>query len=258
MRDIKIDGCRTHSWAADAVETFNPDEVLTDEDKKILRTLKLHRKLENIKKELREVYFFKPEQIENVINKNIGDDAYLLEQIVRDVKKQYAKIPLAVPINEYLYDTLMEIEPLDIEKRKQDITSNVHDTLDGQNTKTISLSDFVPTKTFSQEDAWKKMKEYVKNEVQDFFVIHIDKDPAIEKADAEKITSKLIRHYLSQTRMTGMNLYIFVQKDWTKAIAPWIQSWPRGIANDSYFGDLAKKYNATMVTLPLSHFLPVS
>jgi hypothetical protein len=55
--------------------------------------------------------------------------------------------------------------------------------------------------------------------------------------------------------MGGINFYVFIQKNWIKRIGVGVQKWTTGTTNDACFGDLAKKYNATKVTIPLSHFI---
>lgn len=246
MKDIDLDVPRTDVWTLDKTKK---------------RELKLANKLNVVEEKLKKVYFFTKEQIYDVFNKNTDHDWYFFEQIIRDVEQQYAKIPMGISVNEYLYTTLMSIENLDLEQRKQDIITTVGDILDGQNTRLLSYMDFIPSGTFSQDDAWKNMKEYVKNDVQDFFVIHIDEDVAIDtnnKKDKERITSKLIQHYISRSRMSGINFFVFVQKNGMKRIAIWVQKWSTWTTNDEYFGDLAEKYTATKVNIPLSKFIKTS
>ena len=78
----------------------------------------------------------------------------------------------------------------------------------------------------------------------------------IDETNKSKIKSKLIQHYISRTRMmSGINFYVFVQKDSTKRLGIGTQKWTTGEANDYYFGELAKKNNATKVNIPLSSFI---
>lgn len=222
------------------------------------RELKLAKKLNKIEQMLKNIYFFTEDQIYDVFNKNTDSDWYFFEQIIRDVEQQYAKMQMDIPINEYLYENLMSINSLDITKRQEEITDNIHEILDWDDVKNLSYMDFLPHNTFSEEMAWKKMKEYVKQHVQDFFVVRIDEDVAINKEsrqDKSRIDSKLIQKYISWSSMQGINFFVFVQKDWTKRIAIGVQKGTTGTTNDFYFSDLAKKYNATKITIPLSHFI---
>lgn len=241
------------------LDVSNTDNRISNETKKGER--KLAQKLYAVEEKLKKTYLFTQQQLYDVFHKNTDQDWYFFEQIIRDVEQQYIKTPMWISINEYLYANLMSIEDLHLETRKQTIVDTIHDTLDWENTRTISYLDFLPNGTFSNDVAWKHMKEYVKNSIQDFFVIHIQEDVSVDKNNKEnknKITSKLIQQYISRSRMSGINFYIFVQKDGTKRIGVGVQKWTTGTTNDIYFGDLAKKYNATKVTIPLSHFISPS
>lgn len=172
-----------------------------------------------MKVKLKKAYNFTVDQIHEVFNKNTDHDGYFYDQIIRDVEQQYAKIPMGIPIDEYLYETLMNIESLDMEKRQQEILSAIPAILDGKNTKVLSYMNFLPFGTFSEQEAWKGMKEYVKNNIQDFFVIHVDEDMPLKEDERSVISCKLVRTYLSRTWKQGMNFYVFVQKDGVKSIA---------------------------------------
>jgi hypothetical protein len=58
--------------------------------------------------------------------------------------------------------------------------------------------------------------------------------------------------------MSWINFYVFIQKDWTKRIAVGVQKGSTWTSNDIYFGELAEKYNATKVSIPLSKFVKTS
>ena len=91
--------------------------------------------------------------------------------------------------------------------------------------------------------------------------MHIDEDVSIDKNDKKdkaRIDSQLIQKYIFRSRLQGINFCVFVQKDWTKKITIWVQKWSTWTSNDVYFGDLAKKYNATKITLTLSDFIKTS
>ena len=144
---------------------------------------------------------------------------HIFEQVISDVEQKYAKIPMEISINEYLYENLMSVESLDIEKRKKDIADNIDTILDGQGTRIITYRDFIPNGTYSDELVAPNMQSYLDQHVNDFFVVHIDENMVIDETNKSKIKSKLIQHYISRTRMmSGINFYVFVQKDSTKRL----------------------------------------
>ena len=229
------------------------------------RNLQVSEKLWNIEQKLKEIYFFTDQQILDVfrhttkydiLSKNTEEDVRVFEQVISDAEQKYAKIPMEISINEYLYQNLMSVESFNSEKRKQDIVDNIDTILDGQDTRIITYRDFIPNGTYSDELVVPNLQSYLEQHVNDFFVIHIDEDIAIDEKKKSKIKSKLIQHYLSRTRMmSGINFYVFVQKDGSKRLGIGTQKWTTGEANDYFFGELVKKNNATTVSIPLSSLI---
>jgi hypothetical protein len=211
------------------------------------------------------VYFFTDQQILDVFrhntkydifSKNTEEDVRIFEQVIADVEQKYAKIPMEISINEYLYQNLMSVESFDIEKRKQGIADNIDTILDGQGTRIITYRDFIPNGTYSDELVAPNLQNYLDQHINDFFLIHIDEDMVIDETNKSKINSKLVQHYISRTRMmTGINFYVFVQKDGAKKIVVGTQKGTTGETNNYYFGELAKKNNATTVNVPLSSLI---
>ncbi len=238
---------------------------MTDTINYVDRNLRVWIKLWYIEQKLKEVYLFTDQQIldvfrhnikDDILSKNTEDEVHIFEQVIADVELQYVKTPMEISINAYLYENLMSVEFFDSEKRKQDIIDNVDTTLDGQDTKVITYMDFLPNGTYSDELLAPNLQNYLDQHINDFFVIHIDEDMVIDETNKSKINSKLVQHYISRTRMmTGINFYVFVQKDGAKKIVVGTQKGTTGETNNYYFGELAKENNATKVTIPLSHFI---
>lgn len=211
--------------------------------------------------DLRNIYFFTEEQIRNVFLKTKTHDINLFHKIVDDVERQYTQISMGVSISDYLYENLMSIERIgdwDMIKRKQEIISNIHDILDGPDSTIISYITFVPPGKVSEENIWEDLEAYFKSHVQDFFVVRIEENIVIEKnnkKDKEKMTSQLVQKYISQSRMSGINFYVFIQKNGKKRIGVGIQKWTCWSNDDILFGELAKKYEVTKVCIPLSRFV---
>lgn len=198
---------------------------------------------------LQKKYFFTEEQINEVLSKTAWCDILALRNIVDDVVQQYAKVPMGMPIADYLYETLKSVEPLDIETKQKEIVNNVGNILDGNDTRVLSYNAFC-------DDAG-RINHLIRS-AMDFFVIHIDENIAIDKGPSGNIgtiNSNLIQQYLPRSWLSGINFYVFVQKDGSKDIVVGIKKWTQGMSNDLFFADVAKKYHAISVSIPLSKFV---
>jgi len=204
---------------------------------------------------LRDVYSFTEQQLGEVLKYNMDSDVHVLYHAINDVNQQYNSIPLDIPINEYLYDVLMNITSVDEKKRNLTINNDICSLLDGDATRTISYRDFLPRNTFSDEDVPANMELYIQQHVKDFFIVHIDEDIQISSNNKSRLDSKMVQHYISWSRMMWINFYVFVEKNGTKKIAVGVQKWSTWNSNDAHFGELFKKYNAQKFNIPLSSFL---
>jgi len=177
-------------------------DVPTNETSASLRKkeIKLANKQSSAEEKLIKNYFFTQKQIAAILDKHSDRDAQFYNQIIRDVEQQYATVPMDVPINEYLYDTLMSIQPLHKKPRKHRILRDISRILAQDDQEILSYEQFIPSE-FTEDDIEDYLKKYIKNDVLDFYVVSID--------DAGELPTNLINNDLKP----GMDLYVFVQKD---------------------------------------------
>jgi|GEM_PF-4131020 len=202
---------------------------------------KLANKIYAVEELLKKKYFFTQEQLYDILHKNTDHDGYFYEQIIHDVEQKFtsSSLPQGASINEYLYQSLMNIEPLDMREREQYIINSTHDILYARDTQILSYDQFVRP-DLNNDIVRKQLKTYVKDDVQDFFVLHINED------DLHGLT---LPHTMLDFS-NGTSLYVFVQKDSYRFVV----KYPADGVHPNRLDSLANKYNATTVTIPLSHF----
>ena len=221
------------------------------------RELKFANNLHAVENKLRKVYFFTEEQIYDIFNKKTDQDWYFFEKIIRDVEQQYAKTSMDIPINDYLYETLMSIEDktpdIVYDQKYREILNNPKKYIEVDISHILQYDHF--KKSYEMDDTLvhDTIVDYIKNHVQEFFLLRIDEE-SLSKKDIKKLP-KCIQNWLRFSEYRGINLYTFVQKNWLIKIAPWVFGWSMWRANDSYFGEVFNEQKAPIIKIALSSLI---